>query len=339
MQARVSDSINFISKLSFNKIINFTRLFISYNYSRVLRKSFHCAMPATASIEPTTSCNLQCPECPSGLRSFSRPIGMLSSYDYQNYINQLKKNLIFLNLYFQGEPFLNKNICEMIKYASDNRIYTSTSSNAHFINKTIAEDIVKSGLDRIIISIDGANETSYSKYRIGGTLSKVLDGTNNLVNAKKELKSSNPYIIWQFIVFKHNENEIDKIKMLAKKYKIDRLKIKTAQIYNISENKNDLIPENSKLSRYKKGNDYSIKNKLMNHCWRMWSSCVITWDGMVVACCYDKDAKYSFGNIQNKNFNKIWRSEGYQRFRNQIFKSRKDIDICRNCSEGTKVWI
>ena len=194
-------------------------------------------------------------------------------------------------------------------------------------------------LDRLIISIDGTNEQSYKKYRIGGNLTKVLDGTTNLVNAKKDLNSSKPYIIWQFIVFKHNEHEIDIIKKMALDYKIDKLKIKTAQVYNFDENSDKLIPQNQKYSRYETKNGFKIKNNLYNHCWRMWQGCVITWDGDIVPCCFDKDASYKLGNAGYDNFRKIWESDRYNNFRNAIFKSRKEIDICSNCSEGTKIWI
>jgi radical SAM protein with 4Fe4S-binding SPASM domain len=70
----------------------------------------------------------------------------------------------------------------------------------------------------------------------------------------------------------------------------------------------------------------------------MWSGCVITWDGLVVPCCFDKDAKHRFGDLKNESFKKIWQSDHYNNFRNAILRSRGEIDICKNCSEGTKVW-
>ena len=122
-------------------------------------------------------------------------------------------------------------------------------------------------------------------------------------------------------------------------FRSDEVVFKTAQVYDF-ENGNPLIPENIKYSRYKKNcnGTYSIKNKLLNQCWRMWSSCVVTWDGIVVPCCFDKDAKHKLGDLKNQNFNELWESAKYQNFRQSILKSRKEIDICKNCSEGTKVW-
>ena len=87
-----------------------------------------------------------------------------------------------------------------------------------------------------------------------------------------------------------------------------------------------------------KDGTYILKYKTGNHCWRMWSSCVFTWDAQVVPCCFDKDAKHSFGTISEKSFQDIWNSKKYHEFRQAILSNRKEIDICSNCSEGTKVW-
>ncbi|NUM31370.1 MAG: SPASM domain-containing protein [Bacteroidetes bacterium] len=339
MYAKLRDTLNLISKLTFTKLTNFFGLFFTFYVSRLFRKNLICGMPISASIEPTTSCNLQCSECPSGQRNFNRATGMLNFENFKIYFDGLKRELIYLNIYFQGEPLLNKEFCKMVKYAGDSGIYTSTSTNAHFLNTKVSEQIVNSGLDRLIISIDGATAQSYSIYRKGGTFEKVIEGTKNILNARNKLNSLKPYIIWQFIIFKHNEHEIDLIKKMANEYQVDKLKFKTAQIYNLSNENEALLPENSKYSRYEKNEGFKIKNRLMNHCWRMWQGCVITWNGYVVPCCFDKDAEYKFGKIENSNFTEIWKNDKYKKFRKEILKSRKNIDICRNCSEGSKIWI
>jgi radical SAM protein with 4Fe4S-binding SPASM domain len=70
----------------------------------------------------------------------------------------------------------------------------------------------------------------------------------------------------------------------------------------------------------------------------MWSGSVVTWDGKVIPCCFDKDAQHRLGDVKEIPFKKAWRSEAYHKFRSSILKSRKEIDICKNCSEGTQVW-
>lgn len=339
-KARLTDVFQFMKVLNRHRIVNAIGLYRSYQQARkqVPREAKY--FPAALNIEPTTSCNLRCPQCPSGLRAFTRPTGMLQPELAEKVINELAPTLMFLTLYFQGEPYLNKDFNQIVRLAADKKIYTITSTNGHFFkNREMAEEVVKSGLSRLIISIDGVSQESYEHYRVGGQLEKVLSGTKEILEAKKRLKSSTPYVIWQFIVFKHNQNEISAIKRLAKEYKVDGLQIKTAQVYNY-ETGDDWIPDEESKSRYKKvDGKFIFKNSLLNHCWKMWHSAVVTWDGGVVPCCFDKDAKHNFGNLNENTFAEIWQGRKYMGFRQKLFLGRKEIDICQNCSEGTKVFL
>jgi radical SAM protein with 4Fe4S-binding SPASM domain len=264
---------------------------------------------------------------------------MLEPAFFKKTIDDVYKELLYLTFYFQGEPYLNPHFLDMVTYASTKKIYTSTSTNAHYLTPEMALKTVQSKLDKLIISIDGTTQDTYEQYRIGGTLSKVIDGTKNIVSAKKKLQSKTPHLVFQFLVVKPNEHQLNDVKQLAKELGVDEVVFKTAQVYDF-KNGNSLIPDNIKYSRYKKNSDgtYAIKNKLLNQCWRMWSSCVITWDGLVVPCCFDKDAKHQLGDLKQQHFKDVWISQPYQIFRKSILKSRQEIDICKNCSEGTAVW-
>ena len=246
---------------------------------------------------------------------------------------------MYLILYFQGEPYINPQFLDMVSYAGKKKIYTITSTNGHFLDDENARKTVESGLDRLIISIDGITQETYEAYRKEGNLEKVKDGARNIVKWKKALNSATPHIIFQFLVVKPNEHEIDGLYQLARETGVDEVKLKTAQVYDF-KNGNDLIPMNDKYSRYRKNEDgtYSIKNYLLNQCWKMWNSCVITWDGIVVPCCFDKDADHRLGNLKDTTFEEVWTSDVYQNFRQQILKGRSSIDICNNCTEGCKVW-
>jgi hypothetical protein len=81
-----------------------------------------------------------------------------------------------------------------------------------------------------------------------------------------------------------------------------------------------------------------MKNKLANRCWKLWHANVITWDGLVVPCCFDKDAMHQLGNLKSQSFTDIWKNDNYKQFRKELMKGRKNIDICSNCSEGVSVW-
>jgi len=292
------------------------------------------------SIEPTTSCNLRCPECPSGLRAFTRPTGMLDPVFFKKILDQISPRLTLINFYFQGEPFLNRHLTSLIKMAADKKIYTSTSTNAHYLDDETARKTVESGLSRLIISIDGTTQESYQQYRIGGNLGKVIEGTKRIIEWKKKLNSSTPHVIFQFLVVKPNEHQTNDVLKLAEELNVDEVKFKTAQVYDF-ENGNPLIPENNKYSRYRLKPDgkWELKNKMENHCWRMWQGCVITWDGSLLPCCFDKDAQNRIGNLSDNNFNSIWKGTEYNKFRNAVLTNRQKIDICKNCTEGTEVFV
>jgi radical SAM protein with 4Fe4S-binding SPASM domain len=334
-----TDTLQIFKHLTLRRVLNLFLLKLSYWFSQFTRNAWHKGNPFSLSIEPTTACNLGCPECPSGLKQFTRPTGKLDLELHKTMLQQVKSHVFYINYYFQGEPFLHPQFLELIKEAKKAKIYTATSTNAHFITKEKATEIVKSGLDRLIISIDGLTQETYEQYRVHGQLEKVIEGSKFLVDAKKEQKSRTPHLIFQFLAVKPNEHEIPAVFSLANDLGIDEVRIKTAQFYEY-EHGNPLMPTNEKYSRYKRtsSGNYKLKGDPGNHCWRMWSGSVLTWDGKVVPCCFDKDAQHAMGTLKEKSFQQIWRSTSYQNFRQAILTNRKGIDICSNCSEGTKVW-
>jgi hypothetical protein len=265
---------------------------------------------------------------------------MLQKNFFKETIDEIHNQLLYLIFYFQGEPYLNPDFLEMVQYASSKKIYTATSTNGHYLTDENARKTVESGLDRLIISIDGTTQDVYKQYRVGGNIEKVLEGAKNIVKWKTALNSKTPFVFFQFLVVKHNEHQIEEIKQLAKEIGIDEVRFKTAQVYDYENDPNQLIPTIDKYSRYKKNKDgsYSPKNKLANRCWKLWHSNVITWDGLVVPCCFDKDASHPLGKLKNQSFKSIWQSNQYKQFRTSIKKTRKNIDICSNCSEGVSVW-
>lgn len=335
-----NDSLNLISKLNFSKVWNATKVWSSYQLSKFTGKPIQWGLPISISFEATTSCNLRCPECPSGLREFTRPTGMLQKDFFRQTIDDIHKELLYLIFYFQGEPYLNPDFLDMVKYAHNKGIYTATSTNAHYLTDEKARKTVESGLDRLIISIDGTTQDVYEQYRVGGKLEKVLEGARNIVKWKKALNSKTPFVFFQFLVVKPNEHQIEAVKQLGKEIGVDQVRLKTAQVYDYENDPNQLIPSLEKYSRYKKDRKgkMQVKSGLQNHCWKLWHANVITWDGIVVPCCFDKDAMHHLGNLQMQSFKDVWHNANYQQFRKELMTSRKNIDICANCSEGLSVW-
>ncbi len=322
-----------------NRLWNFILILLSYFLSKRGWLKQPWGRPISMSIEPTTACNLGCPECPSGLKSFQRKTGNLKLSDLEKWLPKWKWHLTYLNFYFQGEPFIHPQLTQMIALASRHGIATSVSTNGHFLTDEVIDQIIESKLTRLIISLDGFTQEVYEQYRVHGEVDKVKDAVLRVIQRKKEKRVAHPQVVIQTLAVKPNEREIPLIKQWAKQVGADKVVIKTAQLYHPSDN-HPLMPTQDSLRRYFKDDlgNWRIKNPLDNHCWRMWSGCVVTWNGDVVPCCFDKDAQHKMGSLQQASLNQIWRSPKYEFFRLQLQRGRKEIDICSNCSEGTKVW-
>ncbi len=320
---------------------NLLKIIAGYLVSRISGRPVHWGNPVAVSIEPNNTCNLRCPECPAGMHELTRRRGLMQPDLFNEIIGQLSPYLSYLTLYFQGEPFLNPHFFDFVATARSMKIFVVTSTNGHFLDAASVAKTIASGLNRLIISLDGSTQEQYQAYRTGGDFDKVVNGIRLLVQEKRRSESATPEIILQCLVLKSNEHHVKEIRQLGKDLGVDRITFKTAQ-FNEFENGNPLMPENQRYSRYKKrsqrstndaGSRYVIKNRLPNACFRMWSSCVFTWDGDVVPCCFDKDASRALGNINRELFHDIWRGKAYDSFRHKILESRKTIDICANCSQ------
>jgi radical SAM protein with 4Fe4S-binding SPASM domain len=296
-------------------------------------------MPISYSIEPTNHCNLQCPECPSGLGTLTRPLGLLKQDDFKKLVDEIKDTAFYIQLFFQGEPYINKNLPEMIRYAQSKNIYISISTNGHFINEKNVNFVLDNAPDKLIFSVDGLDEESYQKYRVGGTFKQADEGLRSLIKRKKERRLKKPFVEFQFIVMKQNEHQLDDVKKYCKDVGVDKLVFKTMQISSY-ENAMKFLPSNNKYRRYTLENhSFKIKNEIKNHCFALWRTSVITWDGRVVPCCFDKDAVNEIGILNGKSFSNVWSSNEYSNFRNKILSSRKSVPMCTNCTEGLKVNI
>lgn len=325
---------NLANYFSFARFINWCRLMFSYVFLAGERQIHQKCMPFFLSVEVSNFCNLHCPECPVGIRKVAKSEKKTFEFIiYKKLIDELKPTLQHVILYFQGEPMLNNRLPELIECAHKAKIYTSTSTNGQFLFKNNARQLVLSGLDKLIISVDGSTQETYESYRVGGNLEKTIEGIKQIIYWKKELKSVTPFIEMQFLVLKTNEHQMVNMQKLAKTLKVDKLTFKTAQFYDF-ENGNVLMPSTKRYSRYKKEKDgkFRIKGNQPNRCWRLWSGAVVNVQGDVLPCCFDKSSEYSFGNINNNSFDECWHSQKASDFRAKILQNRKQFEICRNCT-------
>lgn len=337
MKYNLQLSLSFVSTLSFAKLWNSMLIRCSYLLSKLFGRYLHWGNVESLSIEPTNLCNLKCPECPSGNNKMKRARLFLSKEEFENAIDNSYKYLVYLQLYFQGEPFMHPKLCDFIGYATGKKVFTTTSTNGHFLNQETCQKIVDSGLHQLIVSIDGTTQESYEKYRVGGSLDKVKAGIEMLQNVKDENKSNLPHIVIQFVVFSSNENQINDIKDMAKELQVSDLRLKSAQIEDFHEG-NTLMPKNLKYNRYSLQNDgtYILKRKNDFKCFRVWNGSVISANNELLPCCFDKDAKHAYNDGATLGINANWKNDNAVEFRKKVWKNSKQFEMCRNCTEGLK---
>jgi len=331
--------INLFNYFTVKRFINAVKILTSYQFSRIFDKPIVWGYPMSFSIEPTNRCNLECPECPSGLGELTRPLGLLSFEKFKDWIDQIKGTSFYVQLYFQGEPFINKDLPKMLNYARQAKVYTSISTNGLLLNEKNIQQILDNPPDKLIFSIDGLDEETYQNYRVGGTFSNVNKAFRMFMSEKQKRNKKKPFVEFQFIVMKQNEHQIENVKKYAKELGVDKVALKTMQVSSY-ENAKHFLPKNEKFRRYKVENGtFKLKKKMGNRCFALWRTSVITWDGIVVPCCYDKDATYKLGSLINNDFRNVWKNKSYTDFRKGVLKNRSGIPICTNCTEGLKISI
>jgi MoaA/NifB/PqqE/SkfB family radical SAM enzyme len=326
--------------LTARRMVNLAKIYLSLMLSYLLKKQIVWGYPVTLMIEPTNLCNLKCPMCPSGSGDMKRARGRLSYENFCMILDEIGSYILQLQLWNQGEPFLNKSLLDFIRYAKKKGIMVQTSTNGHFIKTDEeAQELVLSGLDQIIFSMDGTNPESYARYRVGGNFYQVMEALERIGRVKEKLNSKIPLVELQFLIFRHNEEEIENLIKIAKKNRVNRISFKTAQIYSPEQAK-QFLPLNEQYSRYNlKEGMLRIKSSLPNWCKRLWLTSTVNWDGTLVPCCFDKDNTFMFSNLfkaGNDDFRTSWKSERFNRFRKRVMTERASIEICTNCTEGMK---
>ncbi len=334
------ENLLFIRKtLSLARLWNALKIYLSYGISLLLRRPLVWGLPPVLMLEPTNICNLKCPLCPTGAGTLRRPGGYLPLETYRRLVEELSRKLFMVLLWNQGESFLHRDFLEMIRIADRCGIWTYASTNGHFLDDPA--ELVRTGLGTLLISVDGASAETYQTYRRSGDFQLVLDNMRRLVTAKRELGSATPVIHLQFIIMKHNEHELGEITRLAREIGVDRLTLKTVQIYS-EEDIESWLPRDAARSRYRVMEDdggrahFTMKHGYPNRCLSLWNQAVVHAGGELVVCCFDKDSDFPMGDMGRDTFQEVWRSKRYQEFRRQLFRNRGRLPMCRNCGEGVK---
>ncbi|MGA7877895.1 MAG: radical SAM protein [Desulfoferrobacter sp.] len=312
---------------------------VSTEASIFFRRKRPWGLPTHLQIEPANLCNLKCALCPIA-GGMDRPSGRMSLTMFQNIIDELGDFLYLILLWDWGEPFLNPDIYKMISYAKKRGIKVVSSSNGHiFDSPNQAEKLVESGIDSIIFAVDGICQQTYEQYRRSGSIDTVLSGLNKVVSAKQALKSKTPLINLRFIVMKHNENEIPKLKKLARTLGVDALTLKTlnphpdAEDHPSKKNDKEFLPQNPLYQRFSYDPVKEVRiRRIHNPCKVLWHNPTIHWDGKVCPCTFDVHDRYILGDLNTQTFRDIWRGEPYKELRERFRRDYRDVELCSKCS-------
>ena len=317
------------------KLKNFLLANYEYRFKKIRLKS----LPYLAQIEPTNACNLKCPKCPNRLNR--RKISFMSFGTFKKIIDEMEDYLFSVGVFNMGEPFLDKDIFEMIKYAESKNIKTHLNSNMILINEKNVDDLINSGLKYITMSIDGASQETYSKYRKGGDFDRLIENIKLIIQKKREYKTHFPFLEYKFIVFKHNEHEINKAEKMAKDIGIDFFTLSPSCVYTPISHKLDkeaLSMASSKINQMHDGN-----NSNKNGCYWLYKWLIVNADGGASCCCGSNKKKNDFGNVFEEDIKDIWNNQYFVSARS-IFNYKKkkpkidNVKLSRLTSEASFSW-
>ena len=287
-------------------------------------------LPTHLQIEPDARCNLRCVICPV-TTGMDRPTGSMDLSIFKKLIDEVGDYVFIILLWDWGEPFLNPSIYDMISYARRRDIKVMCSTNGHLLteNKN-AEDVIRSGLDTLIVAMDGISQETYELYRQGGDLESVFEGIRTLVARKRELNSARPLINLRFLLMKHNEHEVPQLKDFARSLGVDVLSLKTLNPY---DDDTKLLPERDGYRRftYTRDGQRPVRRQ-HNPCKNLWNTPAVHWNGTVALCTYDYDEAYVLGDLKSDSFRDIWFGIPYRRIRRQFRSDWERIHLCNECS-------
>ncbi|MBU0499765.1 MAG: radical SAM protein [Gammaproteobacteria bacterium] len=311
--------------------------------SRKIHSNGVLGYPEKILFEPTNACNLKCPLCPTGINALGRPTGQMRIDQFSPIIDEIQSRTKHVEFAGYGEPFIAKDIFRMIRYAAEKGLHTHVYSNLLMLNtEEKMDELISSGLNRLTVSIDGATQETYEKYRIGGNIDVLFDVLGKIIERKKVHNINSMEIVGQMLVTKQNEHEVHLMKKRTQALGLDRIITKTA---NLALTK---PMENSSIDPLLTSNFYPTRNEfqryransaiLRNGCSWLYKECVIFWNGDVTTCCHDPSGINILGNVfSSGSVWSVWNGDNYKKLRKQV---NHDISsahpLCSQCPDRSQ---
>lgn len=276
-------------------------------------------LPDVMQIETTSYCNLRCVFCPYD--ELSRSKGHMNIDLFNEIISQMD-HVATVGLHHFGEPLLNLEIDKFISHAESRGIQTTISTNITNLKGEMSQKILKSGLSRLIVSLDGSTPETYENLRRGAKYNEIIINIANFLHEKVKSGSAKPYVQMQLILTP--ETKIEQQEFLDKwsgHPGVDQVLFKDERTHAGSRIRHD---------KY-----VSREDNTRHPCRYLWESIVILDDGRVVPCCKDYDGKYILGNLsKGDTLQSIWNNDRMTQLRRAHLDGNWDsIELCKNCTE------
>ena len=276
------------------------------------------ARPYIYTIDIGNICNLRCPLCPTGYGGLERPQGLMRLPEFRKVLEKIKPYALEVVLHNWGEPFLNPDFLDIVRATKAARLGTAASTNLNLVHRGrgYLHEVVDSGLDHLVASIDGTTQEVYETYRRNGNLDHALANLRELVNYKRSQGRATPIIEWQFLVMKHNEHQIDEARRLADEIGVDRLRFTGAGMPfdDLANTKlaAQWLPENPEYRGY----DPAIINDrgylYDEKCFYLYRAMTVNPNGEVAPCCAIHHSNWDFGNLLHSPLDDVWNNEHYR---------------------------
>jgi len=307
-------------------------------FMRYVGSTWAPCFPAYLQIEPTNVCDQKCPFCETGSGALIRKRGMMSLETFKKIMDEFGKYANFIDLYMMGEPFLNREIYDMVAYAKRWPVTVKTDTNGMAIDPV---KTIECGLDEVWFQLGGVDQETHAVYRRRGDLGKALDNVRVMVQERKRRNDYHTRIKMGMIIMKHNEHQWPEFVELARNLGVDGV-VEVAGGVRTAEEAEEFLPQAARLRKYDEDAlaQGELRRKVQTPCRFAWNAALISCDGMVHPCPKDHFNAHACGSVHELRFREIWNGSRMRSFRSRLLREGNFTSECYYCPGygGTSHW-
>ncbi len=311
---------------------------------RLVRRIHVRSHPYLLILDPCNYCNLRCPLCPTGMGTLGRKQSMLSLECFKRWFDPHAPYLFEVSLHNWGESLLNPDLFRMVEYAAQANVGTNLSSNLMIARPQHLEAMVDSGLEYLIVSLDGVDQATYAPYRVRGDYERVVNNMRELLRIRNAKGSKTPVVEWQFIVMKHNQHAVADAERLAAEIGVDLIRFLPV---GLPFENYDQWPELAKSWFPDSPGGQTVEQQVHEQqfgqgsrsetCFYLYRSMVINADGGVSPCCivYRQDRDFAQAEDGAADVLNVWNNDRYRSARSLFTEQaceNKVPTVCDTCN-------